>query len=375
MSFYVGVMSGTSLDGLDVVAVVVDGEAERPSSVETVAFRSLPYEPALRERIRACIEEGGAASICELDFELGRRIGSAVSDTLRGCGIDRAAVRAVGSHGQTIWHAPPGGGRPGSTLQLGNPSVIAELTGIDVVADFRSRDVAAGGHGAPLTAYTDALLFGADEPRVIQNIGGMANLTWLPGASGGGSPIAFDTGPGVALIDGAVRRLTDGELSCDVDGRLAASGEPDPEGLAEWLADPYFAAPAPKTTGREHFSEARLADWLARHEGRVAADLVATLTELTARTIADALRSLPTPPAACFLCGGGARNPALVRRIVALAGSISIRDLSELGVDPDAREAIAFALLARQHELGIPANAPWATGAAGPRVLGSRTRA
>lgn len=375
MSLYVGVMSGTSLDGLDVAVTSVEGDEERPSAVEPAAFRSLPYESALRERIRSCIDEGDAASICELDFELGRRIGSAVADTLRGAGIDPSIVRAIGSHGQTVWHVPPAGGRGGSTLQLGNPSVIAELTGIDVVSDFRSRDMAAGGHGAPLTAYTDRLLFAADGPRAIQNIGGMANLTWLPPSGGDEAPVAFDTGPGVALIDAAVRRLTDGELAFDVDGRLAIAGTADPDALSGWLADPYFAAPAPKTTGREYFSEPRLAEWMEANRELSAADAVATLTELTARTIADGLRSLPAVPFACFLSGGGASNPALVRRIEALAAPIPIRSLSELGVDPDAREAIAFALLARQNELGIPANAPWATGAAGPRVLGSRTRA
>lgn len=375
MSAYVGVMSGTSLDGLDVAVVAFAGEEERPSTVEPLAFRSDPWEPELRARIREAIETGGAALICELNFELGRRIGGAVLAALDAAGIEPSAVRAIGSHGQTVWHVPPRGSRPGSTLQLGSPAVIAELTGIDVVSDFRARDMAAGGHGAPLTAYTDDLLFRGDEPRVIQNIGGMANLTWLPPLDDPRSPVAFDTGPGVALIDGAVRRRTDGTLAFDADGRLAAAGTPLDDALAEWLADPYFAAPPPKSTGREHFSAARLAAWLDRHGERGTPDLVATLTELTARTIADGIRSLASPPAACFLCGGGARNPSLVARIAALLDPVPVRDLSALGMDPDAREAIAFALLARQHGLGISANAPWATGAEGPRILGSRTMA
>jgi len=375
VSVYVGVMSGTSLDGVDVAIVSFAGEEERPTTVEPLAFRSDPWEPELRGRIREAIETGSAERICELNFELGRRIGGAVLDALDAAGIEPSRVRAIGSHGQTVWHVPPRAGRPGSTLQLGSPPVIAELTGIDVVSDFRARDMAAGGHGAPLTAYTDDLLFRGVAPRVIQNIGGMANLTWLPPLDDPRSPVAFDTGPGVALIDGAVRRRTDEALAFDADGRLAAAGSPVDEALAEWLSDPYFAAPPPKSTGREHFSEGRLAAWLDRHRERSTPDLVATLAELTARTVADGIRSLATPPAACFLCGGGARNPWLVARITDLLAPVPVGDLSELGMDPDAREAIAFALLARQHGLGIPANAPWATGAEGPRILGSRTMA
>ena len=287
-------------------------------------------------------------------------------------GLAAADVRAIGSHGQTVWHVPPATGAAGSTLQVGSAAVIAEVAGIDVVSDFRSRDIAAGGHGAPLTAYTDWIMFSAAESRLIQNIGGMANVTALPPGESRETPTAFDTGPGVALIDGAVLRLTGRPF--DEGGRLAASGTVDESALKVWLADPFFSEPPPRSTGRERFSTARLEEWLERFAERPAADAVATLTELTARTIADAYRFL-SGEGNCFVCGGGARNDTLVSRIRELVPDRRVRDLSDLGMDPEAREAIAFGLLARQHVLGLPANAPWATGASGRRRLGALTPA
>jgi anhydro-N-acetylmuramic acid kinase len=373
VSVYVGVMSGTSLDGLDVAVVDFAGVEERPEKTDVLGFFSRSYTPARRERIRSLVDEGDTAGVCEFDFDLGRLIGEAVEEGLAATGLTSADIEAIGSHGQTIWHVPPAPGVAGSTLQVGNPAVIAEVAGVDVVSDFRSRDMAAGGHGAPLTAYTDHLLFSGTDTRLIQNIGGMANVTLLPALGSPEEPLAFDTGPGMALIDGAVRALTD--LPYDVDGRLAAAGEVAPDALGEWLADPYFSQRPPKSTGREHFSTVRLHGWLAKHRARSPQDLVATLTELTARTIAAAYDMGASETAPTYLCGGGARNPTLVARIRAHADPRSVRNLSELGVDPDAREAIAFALLARQHVMGFPANAPWATGASGRRLLGTRTRA
>ncbi|MDX1394100.1 MAG: anhydro-N-acetylmuramic acid kinase [Gemmatimonadota bacterium] len=373
MSVYVGVMSGTSLDGIDVAVVTIAGSGERPDGVDVIAFESSSYPASLRDRIRDAIDTGGAAEVCELDFELGRRIGAAVSHALAGAHVDPRDVAAIGSHGQTVWHVPPEGDAPGSTLQIGNPSVIAESTGVDVVSDFRSRDMAAGGHGAPLTAYTDRLLFSGDETRLIQNIGGIANVTVLPPRESDETPAAFDTGPGVALIDGAVRDRA-GE-AFDEDGRRAARGRIAAGPLAEWLADPYFARRPPKSTGREHFSTGRLRQWMDGHPELEIDDIVATLTELTARTIADAYAFVDGPDAPVYLCGGGSRNPAITGRLLALLAPRSVHDLAVLGVDPDAREAIAFALLARQHDLGLPANASWATGAVAARRLGSRTPA
>jgi anhydro-N-acetylmuramic acid kinase len=372
MSIFVGVMSGTSLDGLDVAIVEFSGKAERPTDFDVVAFRSTPYEAAFQERIRGVIDDGTTGDVCELDFRVGRMIGEAVEEALSEAGVAAGDVEAIGSHGQTIWHVPPDGHLQGSTLQIGNASVIAEVAGADVVSDFRTRDVAAGGHGAPLTAYVDRLLLSGDQPRLIQNIGGMANVTVLPPRGSTDTPRAFDTGPGVALIDGAVRSLAGRPF--DEDGKLAAAGTVVPKALEEWLDDPFFGETPPRSTGRERFSTGRLELWLETHDLPVP-DAVATLTELTARSIAESYRFAGRDPAACYVCGGGARNPTLVARLAELVSPRPLHDLSALGMDPDAREAIGFALLARQHLLGFPANAPWATGASGRRLLGSRTPA
>lgn len=370
---YAGVMSGTSLDGVDVALVRFDGREERPSHAELIGFRTFPYDAGFRRRLLDALETGGAATLCELNFALGRRFSEAVATALGELGIPAPDVGAIGSHGQTIWHAPPEDG-PGSTLQLGEAAVMAENLGVPVVADLRVRDVAAGGHGAPLTPYFDRLMLSSPaHARAIQNIGGMANVTWLPATDEPGvgpGAIAFDTGPGVALIDGAVRLLTGGERLFDRDGESARAGAVLEEALAEWLADPFFEAPPPKSTGRERFGGARLEDWLERHSGARAEDLVASLTDLTARTIAGAYRLAKLAPQEVYLCGGGAKNPELVRRLDRLLPDASLRPLDELGWDGDAREAAAFALLARQHHLGIAVDLGWATGAPGPRILG-----
>lgn len=375
MRVWVGVMSGTSLDGIDVALVELEGAEERPTAWRLVAFRTEAYDSGMRDRIRGVIDAGSAEALSGLDFELGARIGAAVRRTLEASSIPPDRVEAIGSHGQTVWHRPPEPGRPGATLQLGQAAVIAEETSCLVVSDFRVRDMAAGGEGAPLTAYTDWLLLRGPEARAIQNIGGMANVTALPAEGSETVPQAFDTGPGVALLDGAVERLTAGSLSFDRDGELAARGTVSEPALAEWLSDPFFDRSPPKSTGRERFSQPRLVQWLARHDDLSVEDLAATLTELTARTIADAYRWIEFGLDACYLCGGGARNPALAGRLAQLLAPLPVRNVGVLGVDADAREAVAFAILARQHALGFPANAPWATGASGPRVLGVRTLA
>jgi len=304
--------------------------------------------------------------------KLGERLATAVSDTLIAAGISARDVSAIGSHGQTIWHTPPREGARGATLQLGEAAVIAERTGIPVISDFRVRDVAAGGQGAPLTPYFDRLILGGSRSRAIVNLGGMGNLTALPVAGSEAAPLAFDTGPGVALIDGAVHHLTGGHQAFDAEGRLAAAGrvlEPD---LESWLSDPFFQAPPPRSTGRERFGGPALTRWLAGAEGARAEDLIATLTEVTAASVQRAFEWIPFDIDAVYLCGGGARNPALVGRIAHALGSIPVRSVDDLGWDGDAREAAAFALFARQHLLGIPLDLGWATGAEGPRILGKR---
>ncbi len=375
MSVWVGVMSGTSLDGVDVALVELEGAEERPNRWRVLAFRTETYDSGMRDSIRRAIDAGSAETLSALDFELGARIGAAVRTTMEEASIPPDRVEAIGSHGQTVWHRPPEAGRRGATFQLGQAAVIAEDTSCGVVSDFRVRDMAAGGEGAPLTAYTDWLLLRGREARAIQNIGGMANVTALPGEANEAAPQAFDTGPGVALLDGAVHRLTSGEASFDRDGELAARGTVSESALAEWLDDPFFQRPPPKSTGRERFSQSRLDAWLSAHDDLSVEDRVATLTELTARTIAEGYRWIEFACDACYLCGGGAHNSTLTGRLSELLAPLPVREIADLGVDGDAREAVAFALLARQHTLGFPANAPWATGARGPRVLGVWTPA
>ncbi len=372
MALYAGVMSGTSLDGIDVALVQFEGDAECPSASDVIDFHTETYAEDLRERLREAAEGqgGGAGDLCALNFELGRLTADAVETACTRAGVSPSDLEAVGSHGHTVWHEPPGD-QPGATLQIGEAAVLAERLRVPVVADFRVRDVAAGGHGAPLTAYFDWLLISsADAARAVQNIGGMANITALPAKESPESPIAFDTGPGVALIDAAARALTGGECEFDEDGRMAAAGQVVPDALAEWLRDPFFAAPPPRTTGRERFGSPPLLEWLGRHSILAATDLMATITELTARSIADAFRWVPFSIEEVYLCGGGARNAALRERLEILLDPRPVRLLETLGWNGDAREAAAFALLARQHLLGFPASAPWATGASGPRVLG-----
>lgn len=369
---YIGLMSGTSLDGIDVALAEFGGEAELPVPARLVAFESYTYEASFRDRMREILEARSPAGLCDLNFDLGERLATAVSETLISADVSARNVTAIGSHGQTVWHTPARDADRGATLQLGEAAVIAERTGIPVVADFRVRDVAAGGQGAPLTPYFDRLLLGGYESRAIVNLGGMGNLTALPEPGSEDAPLAFDTGPGVALIDAAVHHLTGGHQAFDAEGRLAAAGrvlEPD---LEAWLADPFFETVPPRSTGRERFGGPALARWLAGTAGARAEDLIATLTQVTAASVRRAFEWIPFDISAVYLCGGGARNPELARRISDDLDPIPVRSVDELGWDGDAREAAAFALFARQHLLGIPLDLGWATGAEGPRILGKR---
>ena len=314
-----------------------------------------------------------------MNFCLGEWFAEAVVRLCAEADVDMGSVDAVGSHGQTVWHRPPVGGRRGATLQLGDAATIAERTGIAVVSDFRTRDVAAGGQGAPLVPWVDQLLFSvSDRARALQNIGGIGNVTRVPPRGSNETVFAFDTGPGNALIDAAVEIATDGKLTFDRDGKLAARGTVDHDLLADLLRHPFFAAEPPKSTGREEFGRpfvARMVEVLQPEGDADWMELIATLTELTARTIADSYRAwlIPLGLDEVVLTGGGARNPTLVRRITELLAPLRVIDGAALGVDPEAKEAVAFALLAWAHLRGIPANLPSATGAAGPRVLGSLT--
>lgn len=372
---YLGLMSGTSLDGIDAALVRFGGRDPAPADAALEAFRTTPFIPDLAHRLRRAVAgDADPDELCDLGFALGEALADAATALLA---ETDGPVTAIGSHGQTVRHRPPAPGRRGSTLQIGEAAVIAERTGLAVIADFRVRDVAAGGHGAPLAPlFDDLLLRGEGETRAVQNIGGMGNVTALPPAGDETTrPVAFDTGPGVALIDAAVRHLTGGERDYDEDGRLAAAGEADEDLVSEWLADPFFAETPPRSTGRERFGAARVEAWLAAHAHLSAEDAVATLTEVTARSIAGSYALIGFDVDEVLLCGGGSRNPEIRRRLKAHLPDARVRTLDEVGWDADAREAAAFALLARQHVLGHPVDLTWATGAEGPRRLGKRVPA
>jgi anhydro-N-acetylmuramic acid kinase len=399
----VGLMSGTSLDGVDVCLLDVEGHDPAEVHWTLRAFRSHPYSAGDRALLRRAIEEGSAPLLCRVHGLLAEGMARVVLELLEGAGVAPGEVAAIGSHGQTVWHEPPrrgaesGGesqegdgpsdllwGPPerGFTLQLGDPATLAERTGIDVVHDFRSRDVAAGGHGAPLVPWADRILLSRPgRARVLQNLGGMANLAWIPPRGSPEPLLAFDTGPGVALLDAAVEAATAGRRTYDVDGSMARQGRVDERLLERLLADPFFREPPPRSTGREHFGPHRVAE-LARELGLQAGretdgwpDLLATLTALTARSVSEAIRNWvpPRPIDEVVLAGGGASNPALVEALVTLLHPLPVLTGADaLGLHPDAKEAAAFALLAWAHLMGIPGNVPEVTGAA-PRVLGSFT--
>jgi anhydro-N-acetylmuramic acid kinase len=308
--------------------------------------------------------EARAGELCELNVLVGEAFAAAGAAALEQAGVQ---ADLVASHGQTVWHEV----RPDhvrSTLQIGEPSVLAERLQTTVVADFRPRDIAAGGQGAPLSSWADALLFSDDTlARAVQNIGGIGNVTWLP--PGGEPVLAFDTGPGNALIDHAVWRISGGAQRYDRDGALAASGRVDDALLAELLSLPYFSQPPPKTTGRELFG-AQLVDPLFDRALRPA-DLLATLTALTAHAIADQYRRfLPRPPDEVVLGGGGSRNPFLVGLLTELLDPARLRLHEEFGLPSLGREAIYFALLGHETLHGRPNTIPSCTGAAHAVPLG-----
>lgn len=375
-----GIMSGTSVDGIDVALVEIQGEGFQ-QSVEPRAFHSIPYEPAVREAIFSVTNtEAHVGRLSQVHFLLGRVYGQAVRDACRQSGIALAELELIGSHGQTVYHQPAAsetGGQPvASTLQIGEPALIAESTGAPVVADFRPADMAAGGEGAPLVPYVDYLLLrDRGRGRVALNIGGIANVTAIPP---GGEPeqvIAFDTGPGNMIMDALAQRFSQGRSKFDRDGQLAAKGKVD-RGLLDRLSrDRYFEQPPPKSTGRETFGEAFLEPFL--DASLPPADAMATANAFTAETIAGALERFVAPKMRIdevIASGGGIRNPELAWRLRDALDPARLRTSAELGIDSDAKEAIAFAILAYESFHGRPANLPSATGARHPCVLGKVCR-
>lgn len=365
----VGLMSGTSLDGVS-TALVRLGDA--PASATLVAFRQEPYNATERGQIIDAIARGSAKDLAILNVALGERFSGAVLHLLAETRTSPKDIGFVASHGQTIWHEP---GR--ATLQIGDPAIIAERVGVRVVSDFRARDVAAGGQGAPLVPLADVMLFGDDaRGRLLLNIGGMANVTWVPRRGVTAGALAFDTGPGVAVID-AVTRTLDGEAAFDQDGERARRGRPLPKVLEALLADDYFRMRPPKSTGRERFGLAFAERLIAEVRGAGGSDndAVATATALTAESVARAIAEWTSagPDADLVISGGGARNPTLVEWLAARVMPRRVVPFDSLFFDGEAKEAVAFAYLGLLTLAGKPGNLPGATGARGPRVLGRIT--
>jgi anhydro-N-acetylmuramic acid kinase len=380
----VGLMSGTSADGIDAAVVDLPPAGSRGAGrLLALTHRDYPADVALR-LLRAGEGSAGTAEICHLHAYLGELFAQAALAAIAEAGLDPPRVAAIGSHGQTVHHLPEPrpepalAGEPGpvvvrSTLQLGQPAVIAERTGVTTVADFRPRDLAAGGQGAPLAPYAHALLFGNPAEAVaVQNLGGIGNVTFIPAGGGPADVIAFDTGPANMAVDGLVRVLTDGRETFDRDGARAARGRVHAGLLAELLEDSYFAMRPPKSTGRERFGQAYAAALRVRGAtlGLPPDDLVATATALTAASVAGAYRDfLPARPARVILCGGGARNQTLVRMIREAVGC-AVLPSDAVGLPAEAVEAVSFAVLARETLAGLPAGLPQVTGASHPTVLG-----
>jgi anhydro-N-acetylmuramic acid kinase len=361
-ALYVGLLSGTSLDGID--AILVDFGRENPRVVTQL---HTPYEPSLRAQLRELTLPGDNEidRLGQLDIRVAEAFAEATRKLLAQDEIKAEAVNAIGSHGQTLRH------RPDSpypfTLQIGDPSTIAQRTGITTVADFRRRDMAAGGQGAPLVPAFHAAVFRHNHyNRVILNLGGIANITWLP-ADTHREVLGFDTGPGNTLLDQWHNKHKRGDF--DRDGNWAASGKLEEALLRRLLGDPYFQKPPPKSTGTEYFNLPWL-QALFREQKFKPENIQASLAEFTARSVADAIFTHCRGAEQLFVCGGGVHNRYLLRRLENNLPGIEILPTSNLGIDPDWVEAVTFAWLAKQTLEGLPGNLPTVTGASHPVILG-----
>lgn len=382
--YAIGLMSGTSLDGIDAACCRVERtDIDDPFgyAVSVKSFVEHPYNRETRDRlIHLCDDETGTVDeVCRLNAALAEQFAAAADTVREDAGVATKDVAVVGSHGQTVWHIPnkeilTGTDRCArSTLQIGDGSIIAERTGIPVASDFRVRDIASGGHGAPLVSYFDAANFiDPNVSRAAQNIGGIGNCTLLPANADSNEVTAFDTGPGNMVIDAVVELLTGGERRYDKDGETAAAGTVDDNLVTEYLDDDFFRENPPKTTGREYFGHdyARKFVANARDRGNDDADIVASATSLTARSIAAAYRRFASfQPEEVLVSGGGARNPTLLKMLdEAVPGSVYVTD--KFGIDADKKEAALFALLGVTRLDRVPNSVPSATGADEAVVMG-----
>ncbi len=377
--YAVGLMSGTSLDGIDAALIKIIGSSNQ-SKVELLNFITIPFSEELRAKIEdVCnLARSNTAKICSLNFELGYEFAAAVKEVCQEINFDLERVDFIGSHGQTIWHYPSTKGEYcRSTLQVGEPAVIAYQTGINVVSNFRTMDIAAGGQGAPLVPYTEYLLFSSEEKgRIFQNIGGIGNLTLIPQSARIEDVIAFDTGPGNMIIDSLCQRLKG--ISYDTNGHWATVGKVQKDLLAELLAHPYIKAKPPKSTGREDFGEEFVNDLLKKYQAFKAEDLIATATMFTAKSIAFNYKEFILNNYQIdevIIAGGGAYNQTLVQWITRELADQQVEVLTgeDFGISSEAKEAIAFALLANETLANQVGNAPGATGAREQVILGNIT--
>ena len=373
-------MSGTSLDGIDVAIIDITGSGFK-AKINVLTSHSVPYPKSVREALFAISNTNTqTADISRLNFVLGELYAEALEETAERASIPLGTIKLIGCHGQTIFHEGQGvqflGKKVSSTMQIGESSIISERTGIDVISNFRERDMAAGGKGAPLAPYLDYMLMRhRGRGRVAINIGGIGNLTAIPPNTNTDRDIGFDTGPGNMVIDQLVTRITQGRLTYDRDGVIAAAGVPDPKLLAKLLRDKYFRAKPPKTAGREQYGSefvSKLLDTELSSE-----DLIATATALTAESIALGLRNFVLPEMRVdevFVSGGGTHNPTLMRMLRKAVDPIPVMESTEVGLDVDAKEAIAFAVMAYETANQRPSYIPNATGAKRPVLLGKVTQ-
>jgi anhydro-N-acetylmuramic acid kinase len=381
--YFVGLMSGTSVDAIDAALVEVTGRTPKLTA-RVLHHHERPWPSKLQKRILAVMAPAAATTqeICELNVLIAREFATAATNCLKYARMPAKKIAALASHGQTVCHLPPGSeATTYSTLQLGDPSVIATLSGIATVGNFRPADMALGGQGAPLVPFADAMLFGrVRHARCVQNIGGIANVTYLPSGQwsvvGGQKVVAFDTGPGNMLIDALITLATKGKKRFDAGGAIAAQGQPDAKLLRKLQAHPYFKQQPPKSTGRELFGT-QVAEFLLATDNRPLTTLLATATHLTAWSIAHSYRHfLPELPREVILCGGGADNLTLVKLIANYLAAlrpeheIKVSRIDDYGIPNKSKEAASFALLAAATLDAHPGNVPSVTGASRPAVLG-----
>ncbi|MHC4182635.1 MAG: anhydro-N-acetylmuramic acid kinase [Planctomycetota bacterium] len=377
----VGLMSGTSCDGIDACLVKITGNGVS-ARIEIIGFETYPYDNDIRELIFDTSQQqtGSVDKVCQLNFILGKLFADAVKQIARKASVSLSEIDIIGSHGQTVYHVPSSKGNmdkgAGSTLQIGEPSVIAQETGVTTVADFRARDIAAGGEGAPLVAYADFILFGGDKvSRAIQNIGGIANVTFLPGDGDINRVVAFDTGPGNMIIDRFAEIITNGKSKFDKNGELASRGKLNQDLLKTLCSHPYLSRRPPKSTGREDFG-VQFSDNLyneIKRDNIDVLDALATVTAFTARSISDSYRRFIQPfseISEVIISGGGTHNRTLLRFLESYLEGTKIRKVDEFDIPSEAKEALSFAILANETVCGNPGNVPSATGAKESVVLG-----